>query len=107
MAPGASVIMLLVLNIGICLIAGLLSLSALFNVKESVASNDKLSLLCFVGLQVSIFLFLLTVFFFNDASRHRLEDFLELALPSIVYCFAMLFHFFRFQTWHEKYTKRF
>lgn len=99
--------LLLLLNIGICLLSGVLSLTALLNTKASVASNAILSLLAFAGLPSLLFIFLLSLFIMNRHAGETLSDFLRLGLSSALYCLILVVQYLLFRCWYGQHIKAF
>jgi hypothetical protein len=96
---------LLILNFGVCIFSGLLSLTALLNTKASVVSNEAYSLLAFIGLPALFFITLLLMFFINRNDSETLQDFLQPGLPSLAHCIILILQFFMFRSWYEKHIK--
>lgn len=96
----------LILNLGVCVFSGLLSLTALLNTKASIVSNEAYSLLSFIGLPSLLFITLLLLFFINRNSSETLYDFLKIGLSSLAHCIILIVQFFMFRSWYEDYIKQ-
>ncbi len=88
---------LIYLNIIVCFVTFVFSLTALLNLKSNVFENKILSLSSFLILPITFFLFILILFIVRRHNYDGILSFLDLGLSSFSYCFFLAIQYFLFR----------
>ena len=86
-----------IIDIVVCGLYFVLSLSALLNLFQPIRHNFFLSLLTFIGLPVCLFLYFLIGFIIDFKGTETLIGLLLIELPSLTFCPQIIYHFYQFR----------
>jgi Na+-driven multidrug efflux pump len=91
------------LNIGICILTFISSLTALYLNRNSVSSSRTKTFLAFMGFPLLLFLLSVFIFVFGKGSDSPILDFFILGLPPSSFCMVLFYYYFKFR--HQKGVK--
>lgn len=87
---------LLFLNIGVCTLSFILSLTSLINLKLTVRQNYLASFSSFMALPTILLLMIIALFLYGRHKNDYILSFFDLGLSSLTFCVVLFFQYYRF-----------